>query len=51
MKLKDLKLPENNLVAKHAGKFNRAVTMRDKKKDYSRKAKHKGASVDDTDVQ
>ena len=30
-----------NNVAKHAHKFNRAVTMRDRKKDYKRKSKHK----------
>ncbi len=30
-----------NLVAKHAGKFNRAVVMKDKKKDYRRNAKHR----------
>ena len=35
---------KNNNVAKHAHKSNRAVTMRDKKKDYKRKAKHKGYS-------
>lgn len=31
----------NNLVAKHALKFNKATVQRDKKKDYSRKVKHK----------
>lgn len=31
----------NNLVAKNAGKFNRATIQRDRKKDYSRKLKHK----------
>lgn len=31
----------NNLVAKHARKFNKAVVMRDRKKDYSRKGKSK----------
>ena len=30
-----------NLVAKHAYKFNRAVVMRDKKKDYKRSSKHR----------
>jgi hypothetical protein len=30
-----------NIVAKHANKFNRASVQRDKKKDYSRKLKHK----------
>ena len=31
----------NNLVAKHARKFNKAVVMRDRKKDYTRKGKSK----------
>ena len=31
----------NNLVAKHARKYNKAVIMRDRKKDYSRKGKVK----------
>ena len=31
----------NNLVAKHSRKVNKAVTMRDRKKDYSRKGKSK----------
>lgn len=31
----------NNLVAKHAMKFNKATVQRDKKKDYKRKDKHK----------
>lgn len=31
----------NNLVAKHARKYNKAVTMRDRKKDYTRKGKSK----------
>lgn len=31
-----------NPVAKHAGKFNKAVTMRDRKNDYRRNEKHKG---------
>lgn len=30
----------NNLVAKHAAKFNKAATFRDRKHDYRRKAKH-----------
>ena len=30
----------NNLVAKHARKFNKAVVMRDRKNDYKRKDKH-----------
>lgn len=34
-------MKQNNLVAKHAGKFNRAVKMRDRKKDYTRKGKSK----------
>lgn len=31
----------NNLVAKHARKYNKAVVMRDRKKDYTRKGKQK----------
>ena len=31
----------NNPVAKNARTFNKAVVMKDKKKDYNRKAKHK----------
>lgn len=31
----------NNLVAKHARAFNKATVQRDKKKDYTRKQKHK----------
>ncbi len=31
----------NNLVAKHARKYNKAVVMRDRKKDYTRKGKSK----------
>lgn len=31
----------NNLVAKHARQFNKATVQRDKKNDYTRKAKHK----------
>ena len=34
-------LVANNLVAKHARKFNKAVVMRDRKKDYTRKGKNK----------
>ena len=30
----------NNLVAKHSLKFNKPKTHKDKKKDYSRKAKY-----------
>jgi hypothetical protein len=34
----------NNLVAKHAGKYNKAVTHRDRKKDSKRgKTKYKRA--------
>jgi hypothetical protein len=41
MKKKQSKKPKiNNLVAKHAHEFNKAVVMRDKKKDYKRKSKH-----------
>lgn len=35
-----MKKPINNLVAKYANIYNKAVTMRDKKKDYKRKEKH-----------
>lgn len=31
----------NNLVAKHARRFNKSVVQRNKKLDYSRKLKHK----------
>ena len=31
----------NNLVAKHANKYNKASVQRDKKNDYTRKTKHK----------
>jgi len=31
----------NNLVAKHSRNINKAVVMRDKKKDYTRKLKHR----------
>lgn len=30
----------NNLVAKHARKFNKAAVHRDRKNDYKRKPKH-----------
>lgn len=30
----------NNLVAKHAAKFNKSAVHRDRKHDYRRKAKH-----------
>ncbi len=40
MKKKRTKMPINNLVAKHAHQFNRAVIFKDKSK-YQRKAKHK----------
>lgn len=33
----------NNPVAKHARTFNKAQKMRDRKNDYTRKIKHKGA--------
>lgn len=29
-----------NIVAKHAGKFNRSVVQKDRKNTYSRKSKH-----------
>jgi len=35
-----------NMVAKHAHKFNKAATHRDKKNDYSRKTKHKKIDTD-----
>ena len=38
--------PMSNLVAKHARKFNKAATHRDKKNDYSRKTKHKNRDTD-----
>lgn len=31
----------NNPVAKHANRFNKPATMRDRKNDYMRKPKHK----------
>jgi hypothetical protein len=31
----------NNLVAKHARSFNRAVVQKDRKNDYQRKPKHR----------
>ena len=39
-----------NPVAKYSGKFNKAVTHRDRKNDYKRKAKHskKGDEMSDT---
>ena len=36
----------SNLVAKHASKFNKAATHRDRKNDYSRKTKHKNRDTD-----
>ena len=36
-----MKTATNNLVAKHAGKFNRASVQPDKKHEYKRKLKHK----------
>lgn len=38
--------PMGNMVAKHAHKFNKAATHRDKKNDYSRKTKHKNRDTD-----
>lgn len=38
--------PMNNLVAKHAHEFNKAVTHRDIKNNYSRKIKHKKTDTD-----
>ena len=38
--------PMSNLVAKHARKFNKAATHRDRKNDYSRKTKHKNRDTD-----
>lgn len=38
---KDVKPSINNLVAKHAHKFNKSAVHRDKKNDYKRKDKHK----------
>ena len=37
---------DRNLVAKHARKFNKAVRMRDRKNDYTRKVKHKRGKDD-----
>lgn len=42
-KRKKSKPKEINPVAKNMNKFNKPATMRDKKHDYSRKAKHKKA--------
>jgi hypothetical protein len=36
---------QNNPVAKHARKFNKAAVHRDRKNDYSRKTKHKGKDL------
>lgn len=36
----------NNLVAKHARKFNKAAVHADKKNDYKRRAKHRSKSED-----
>jgi len=38
---KDAKNTWRNLAAKHGMKYNRAVTMRDRKNDYRRNKKHK----------
>lgn len=35
----------NNLVAKHARKYNKSVVMRDRKKDYTRKGKSKWSRI------
>jgi hypothetical protein len=35
----------NNLVAKHAGKFNRASIQPDKKNTFTRKLKHKNRGI------
>lgn len=41
-KVEDKKKPPfNNIVAKHAHKFNRSVAFKDKKNDYKRNPKHK----------
>ena len=37
----------NNPVAKNAHKFNRCVAFRNKKLDYSRKAKHRNRDNDE----
>lgn len=37
----------NNYVAKHASKFNKAVVMRDRKKEYKRKPKFKNKDEDE----
>lgn len=37
---------QNNLVAKHARKFNKAAVHRDRKNDYQRKAKHRNRGED-----
>lgn len=34
-------MKDRNWVAKHSQQFNKAVVMRDKKKDYIRKQKHR----------
>ena len=34
----------NNLTAKHAYKYNRSTIQKDRKKDYSRKLKHKNTA-------
>lgn len=36
----------NNLVAKHARKFNKAAVHADKKNDYKRRSKHRNKSED-----
>lgn len=36
----------NNPVAKHANKFNRPATHKDRKNDYTRKPKHRNRGED-----
>lgn len=40
------RMKSNNLVAKHARKFNKAAVFADRKNDYKRKAKHRNKSED-----
>lgn len=39
-------MKSNNLVAKHARKFNKAAVHADRKNDYRRKAKHSKRTED-----
>jgi hypothetical protein len=41
---------QNNPVAKHARKFNKAAVHRDRKNDYSRKTKHKGKDLTEAPI-